>query len=110
MANSKNQNIEIYTVLSKTVKVKVRVKRSRKEAQRKIRAIAVLIRNTTWKCGRIERLVVNYLRRQLQRCGNAQTPIREMLQYFRLSGKQKSEFLEAIRRLERRHIIRIERF
>jgi len=72
-----------------------------------IRAVAVLIRNTTWKCGRIERLVVNYLRRQLQRCGHAQTPVKDMLQYFKLSGKQKSEFLEAIKRLERRHIIKI---
>ena len=86
------------------------MKGSGKEAQRKIRAIAVLLRNTTWKCGKIERLVVNYLRRQLQRCGRAQTSIREMLQYFKLSGKQRSEFLEAIRRLEKRRIIRIERF
>jgi len=75
-----------------------------------IKAIAILLRNTTWKCGRIERLVVSYLRRQLQRCGRAQTPIKDMLQYFKLSGKQRSEFLEAIKRLERRQIIRIERF
>jgi len=86
------------------------VRRSRKEAQRMIRAIAVLLRNTTWKCGRMERLVINYLQRQIQRCGRAQTPIREMLQNFRLSGKQRSEFLEAIKRLEKRHIIKIEGF
>jgi hypothetical protein len=90
--------------------VKVLVKRSGKEAQRMIRAIAVLLRNTTWKCGRTERLVVNYLQRQLQRCGHAQTPVRDMLQYFKLNGKQKSEFLEAIKRLERRHIIKIKVF
>jgi len=90
--------------------VKGLVKRSGKEAQRMIRAIAVLLRNTTWKCGRTERLVVNYLRRQLQRCGHAQTPVKDMLQHFKLSGKQKSEFLEAIKRLERRHIIKIKSF
>jgi len=86
------------------------VERSGKEAQRMIRAIAVLLRNTTWKCGRMERLVVNYLRRQLQKRGHAQTPVKDMLQYFKLSGKQKNEFLEAIKRLERRHIIKIEAF
>jgi len=71
-----------------------------------IRAIAILLRNTTWKCGRMERLVVNYLRRQIQRCGRAQTPVKDMLQYFKLTGKQKSEFFEAIKRLEKRQIIK----
>ncbi|MBE0512344.1 hypothetical protein IBX38_04765 [Candidatus Bathyarchaeota archaeon] len=90
--------------------MKVLVRRSGREAQRIIRDIAVLIRNTTWKCGRMERLVVNYLQRQLQRCGRAQTPVKDMLQYFKLSGKQKSEFFEAIKRLEKRHIIKIKEF
>ncbi len=72
-----------------------------------IKAIAILIRNTTWKCGRIERLVVNYLQHQIQRCGHAQTPVKDMLQYFKLNGKQKSEFIEAIKRLERRRIIKV---
>jgi hypothetical protein len=31
-----------------------------------------------------------------------------MVQYFKLQGKQKSEFFDALRRLERRHIIRID--
>jgi len=71
------------------------------------KAIAILIRNTTWKCGRIERLVVNYLQRRLHRCGFAQTPVREMMRDFKLSGKEKSEFLEAMRRLEKRNITKI---
>ncbi len=70
-------------------------------------SIATLLRNTTWKCGKIERRVVNYLQRRLQRCGFAQTPVKDMMQDFELSGKQKSEFLEAIRRLEKRNIIKI---
>ena len=82
-------------------------KRRGLEAQRMIRAIAILLRNTTWKCGRIERLVVNYLRHRLQRCGSAQTPVEDMMEHFQFSGKQKSEFFEAIRRLEKRNIIRI---
>lgn len=92
------------------VGVKDLVGRSGIEAQRMIRAIAILFRNTTWKCGKMERLVVNYLRRQLQRCGYSQTSVGDMLQYFRLSGKRRSEFLEALRRLERRHIIKIKVF
>jgi len=72
-----------------------------------IMSIATLIRNTTWKCGKIERLVVNYLQRRSQRFGSAQTPVKDMMQHFELDGKQKSEFLEAIRRLEKRNIIKI---
>ena len=85
-------------------------KRSREEGQRMIQSLAVLLRNTTWKCGRVERLVVNYLRDQVRRFGRAHTPIKEMLQHFKLKGKQKSEFFDAIKRLERRRIIKIEGF
>jgi len=80
------------------------------EAKRLLRAIAVLLRNTTWKCGRVERLVVDYLRTQLQMRGRAKTPVKDMLHHFRLSGRQKNEFLDALKRLEKRRIIKIEAF
>jgi len=86
------------------------VRRSREEAQRMLRAFAVLVKNTTWKCGRVERLVVNHLREQLRRFGKARSPVKEMLQRFKLKGKQKSEFFDAIKRLEKRRIIKIETF
>jgi len=85
-------------------------KMSNTEAQNMIQALAVLLKNTTWKCGRIERLVVNYLREQILRFGRARTPVKEMLQHFKFNGKQKNEFLDAIRRLEKRRIIKIEGF
>ena len=86
------------------------VRRSKEEAQHMIRAIAVLLMNTTWKCGKVERLVVNYLRDQIRKFGRAQTPVKEMLQHFKFKGKQKSEFFDAIKRLEKRRIIKIEGF
>ena len=79
-----------------------------KEAQRLLRAFAVLVRNTTWKCGRVERLVVGYLRAQLTNFGHVRLPVREMLLHFKLNGKKKNEFLDAIKRLEKRRIIKIE--
>lgn len=85
-------------------------KMSNTEAQNMIQALAVLLKNTTWKCGRVERLVVNYLREQILRFGRARTPVKEMLQHFKFKGKQKNEFLDAIRRLEKRRIIKIEVF
>lgn len=73
-----------------------------------LKAIAVLLRNTTWKCGRVERLVVDYLRKQFRTAGRARIPVKEMLHHFSLTGKRKSEFLDAIERLEKRRIIKVE--
>jgi hypothetical protein len=88
----------------------MRRRKSKQNAGRMIRAIAVLLKNTTWKCGKVERLVVNYLGDQIRKFGRVQTPVREMLQYFKLKGKEKSEFFDAIKRLEKRRIIKIEGF
>jgi len=84
-------------------------RRTKEEAQKMLKAITVLIRNTTWKCGRVERLVINYLRNRLLRYGIPRTSVKEMLQHFKFKGKQKSEFFDALKRLERRRIIRIQR-
>ncbi|RJS76935.1 hypothetical protein CW712_00200 [Candidatus Bathyarchaeota archaeon] len=83
-------------------------RRSKKETQKMFKAIAVLLRNTTWKCGRIERLVVGYLQNHLRRQGKPRSSIKDMIQHFKLQGKQKSEFYDALRRLEKRRIIKIE--
>jgi hypothetical protein len=64
----------------------------------------VLLRNTTWKCGRVERLVVNYLRKQLKR-GECQ--VKDVLEYFRYKKIQNYQFFESIERLEKRHIIKL---
>jgi len=83
-------------------------RRPKAETQKMFRAVAVLLRNTTWKCGRIERLVVSYLQNHLRRDGRRWSQIKDMVQHFKLQGKQKSEFFDALRRLEKRRIIRIE--
>jgi len=78
-----------------------------KEAQRLLRSIAVPLRATTWKCGRVERLLVNYLRTQLQWRGRNELTVRDVMQHFNLKGRRKNEFLDALKRLEKRRIIRI---
>ena len=82
--------------------------RTKGKAKRMFKAIAILLRNTTWKCGKIERLVVNYLRKQLGTFGRVKIPMFEMLQHFKLDEKRKSEFFDAVKRLEKRNIIRLE--
>jgi hypothetical protein len=81
--------------------------RETSETRRLVRAIVVLIRNTTWKCGRLERLIVSYLNKKARWFGKTQIGVSDIIQNFELTGKRKNEFLDAIRRLERRNIIRI---
>lgn len=73
-----------------------------------VEAVVALKRNTTWKCGRLERLILDYLSRQLRFCGRRKVPLREMIRHFGLKGKKRSEFIDAVRRLERRNIITLE--
>jgi hypothetical protein len=77
------------------------------DGQKLVKAIVVLIRNTTWRCGKLERLIVKNLCRRGVGLGKPGMPIREMIQSFKLTGKKKSEFLDALKRLERRNIVRI---
>jgi hypothetical protein len=77
------------------------------DTQRLVRAIVVLIRNTTWRCGKLERLIVKNLYRRNVNFGRSGMPVKEMIQSFELNGKKRNEFLDAIRRLERRKIVRI---
>ncbi len=72
-----------------------------------VKTIVVLMRNTTWRCGKLERLVVKRLCNRHALLGNSEMLVGDMLRNFQVSGKKKSEFLDAIRRLERRNIVRI---
>jgi hypothetical protein len=76
-------------------------------SQRLHKAFVVLLRDTTWKCGTVERLVVNYLRRQIQHCRCTHFSVKEMLENFRIKKNQQRRFFEAIERLEKRGIIKI---
>jgi len=81
--------------------------RKSRETQRLVKAIVVLIRNTTWRCGRLERSIVKHLYRRNAGFGKPEMPVKDMLQSFKVTGKKKNELLDAIKRLERRNIIRI---
>jgi len=80
------------------------------DTQRLVKAIVVLLRNTTWRCGRLERSIVNHLYKRNAGFGKPEMPVKDMLQTFQVTGKKKNEFLDAIKRLERRNIIRILKF
>jgi len=79
----------------------------KRDTQKLVKAIVVLLRNTTWRCGRLERSIVGHLYKSNRNFGRPEMSVKEMLQNFEVTGKKKNEFLDAIKRLERRHIVRI---
>lgn len=83
------------------------LKGRRATEQRFVKTIVILIRNSTWRCGKLERLIVKHLHKKSAYFGKPQMSIDEMLTNFNLSGKKRNDFLDAIRRLERRNIVRI---
>lgn len=65
------------------------------ETQGLMRAIVVLIRNTTWRCGKLERSIVSNLYIRNANFGGSGMPVGEMLQRFKITGKKRNEFLDA---------------
>lgn len=81
---------------------------TRKTTSQKLhRAFVVLLRDTTWKCGTVERLVVNYLRRQIRYCRGTHYSVKDILENFEVKKHQQRRFFDAIERLEKRGIIKI---
>jgi hypothetical protein len=76
-------------------------------SQRLQRAFIVLRRDTTWKCGTVERLVVNYMRRQVRNYRDTHFPVKDILENFEVKKHQQRRFFDAIERLEKRGIIKI---
>lgn len=81
-----------------------------KGERRLVKTIVVLIRNTTWRCGKLERVIVKHLYSKHTLLGKTEMPINDILQSLKLTGKKKNEFLDAVKRLERRNIIKILKF
>jgi hypothetical protein len=72
-----------------------------------VKTIVFLIRNTTWRCGKLEKSIVNHLHKKNENFGNKGVPVKDMMQKLNFTGEKRNEFLDALRRLEKRNIVRI---
>ena len=81
-------------------------KRKAKE-QTLVRTLVVLIRNTTWRCGKVEKSIVRHLYKRNRTFGKPEVSIREIMQNLNLTGTKKDECIDAIKRLEKRNIVKI---
>ena len=72
-----------------------------------VKNIVVLIRNTTWRCGKLEKAIVRHLHKKRENLGRKGVSVPDMMQNLNFTGEKKNEFLDALRRLEKRNIIRL---
>ena len=72
-----------------------------------VRTIVVLIRNTTWRCGKLEKSIVKHLYKRHENLGNTNVSVGDIMQNLNFTGEKKSEFLDALKRLEKRNIVRL---
>jgi hypothetical protein len=72
-----------------------------------VRTIVVLIRNTTWRCGKLEKSIVRHLYKRHENFGKAEVSVKDIMQNLNITGEKKDECLDALRRLEKRNIVKI---
>ena len=72
-----------------------------------LKTIIILIRNTTWRCGKLERSIVGHLRNSRQNFGKSGLSVREIIHHLNLKEGKKDKCFDAIKRLEKRNIVRI---
>lgn len=84
------------------------VSRGRKaNEQTLVRTIVVLIRNTTWRCGKLEKSIVNHLYKRHTNFGKRDVSVGDIIQNLNLKGQRKDECLDALKRLEKRNIVKL---
>jgi hypothetical protein len=83
------------------------LQRSNTREQTLVQTIVVLIRNTTWRCGKIEKSIVRHLYKRHRNFGKPGVSMGDIMQNLNLTGAKKDECIDAIKRLEKRNIVKI---
>ena len=81
--------------------------RRKAKEQTLVRTLVILIRNTTWRCGKVEKSIVRHLYKRHRNFGKPGVSIRDIMQNLNFSGAKKDECIDAIKRLEKRNIVKI---
>ncbi len=81
--------------------------RRKTREQTLVQTIVVLIRNTTWRCGKVEKSIVEHLHRRHKNFGKPGASMRDIMQNLNFTGAKKDECIDAIKRLEKRNIVKI---
>jgi hypothetical protein len=82
-------------------------KRRKLKEQTLVRTIVVLIRNTTWRCGKVEKSIVQHLYKRHRLFGKPGESVRDIIHNLKFAGEKKEECIDALKRLEKRNIVKM---
>lgn len=101
--------ITFKNVDANTLRLVGEMEASRRKAKEQtlLRTFVVLIRNTTWRCGKVEKSIVRHLYKRHRNFGKPSMSMRDIMQNLNLTGAKKDECIDAIKRLEKRNIVKI---
>ena len=72
------------------------------------KALVVLTRKTTWRCGKLERSIVQHLLKLDASFGESRVSPEKLMLDLNITGSEKAyECIDALRRLEKRNVLRI---
>jgi hypothetical protein len=72
-----------------------------------VRTIVILSRNTTWRCGKLEKSIVKHLYKRHTNFGRPNVSIKDIMMNLNITGEKKDECLDALHRLEKRNIVKL---
>ena len=81
--------------------------RSKENSETLLKTLVILMRNTTWRCGKLERSIVRHLHRRHQHFGKPGMSVNDIMQNMNLTDGKQNELVDAIKRLEKRNIVRL---
>ncbi len=79
----------------------------RTNEQTLVGTIVVLVRNSTWRCGKLEKSIVNHLYRRHQKFAKPEASVKDLMTNLNITGEKRDECLDALHRLEKRNIVEI---
>ncbi len=72
-----------------------------------MKTIVILLRHTTWRCGKLEKSIVNHLHKRHENFGSKDTSVGDIMQKLDFAGKKRGELVDALKRLEKRNIVKL---
>jgi hypothetical protein len=79
--------------------------KGRKINEKRLSQAVVLVQNSDFHCGKLERLIIFYLRKKDRFISRKNILLKEIVNALSLSQYSRDECLDAIRRLEKRNIL-----
>jgi hypothetical protein len=70
-----------------------------------VQLIVVLVRNTTWRCGKLEKSIVKHLYKRYESFSKPGASVKDIMLDLNIAHEKRYDCFDALRRLEKRNIV-----